>query len=199
MRLPPQEPRQPKRANLGKTWEKVLCVQHTRYERDGLAHIEKLETPSQPLEAPRDRTFSESKRYGKGGPVVLCRPIKGKHVDFAGILRGGRAVRLEAKHRSENRVRLDAIEPHQARALNLCDQLGGFSAVLVLLPSGLWVIPWLHWLPSGTKMSLNPADLDARGARLGDERQAALIATWSGRGGAPQVDWLTAATREGWT
>ena len=96
--------------------------------------------------------------------------------DFAGHV-GGRRVLVEAKEvTSSARFRLDAIEPHQVKALRDCHQ-GGGVAVLVVRVGG---ITWAMGYPAlegaivraavgagapGTA-SLAVADLDRVGARL---------------------------------
>lgn len=196
----PRRKRDKRKANLGKAWEVIIGEQHERYRRDGLADIVKIENPSTPLEPPRRRSESELARFGRGGPVMLCRPEPGKHVDFSGVIIGGRACRLEAKQSRDDRIDRAAVRPHQVERLNRCDELGGFAAVLVLLPSGMWVVPWLHWTPARdprtgkVKKSLNPADLDARGVRFaGADVASAVLA-----GATAGADWLTAAKAKGW-
>ena len=96
--------------------------------------------------------------------------------DFAGHL-SGRRVLVEAKEvTAAARFRLDAIEPHQVRALRECHQ-GGGVAVLVVRVGG---VTWAMGYPAlegaivraavgagapGTA-SLAVADLDRVGARL---------------------------------
>lgn len=192
-------PKNQRKANLGKHWETCIAKMHKVYQRQGLADIQKIDNPAQPLEPPRKKYPSEVARFGGKGMVMLARPETGRHVDFVGVLKGGKAVRLEAKSARVDRIALDAVKPHQAARLGYCDKLGGFAAVLVALPSGLWVVPWLHWTPAKAssgknKKSLNPADLDERGARIaGAEEASALLA-----GATTGVDWLGVARRKGW-
>lgn len=189
-----------KRVNRGTAWEAVLNRQHQWYAADGRASIEKIENPWKALGPPRQRTGDEARHFGSGGPVTIAHRVKGKHVDFVGILRGGKAVRLEAKSSRATSISLRAVEEHQARSLSVCDRLGGVAMVAVLTACGLWIVPWLHWVPARhkngkLKTTLDAEALDARGARLGDEDAAAAILA----GGHRDADWLRAAAERGWT
>lgn len=178
----------------GREFEAVLDVQHKLYRVRRLADIEKIGNPIKALESPRSRTRTEQARFGKGGPVLLGHFTKAKHVDFSGVLKGGRAVRLEAKQGRGTSVRLDRVEPHQVASLKRCDLYGGVAAVLICLPAGMWYVPWQNWRPSGEKKSLNAVDLDARGERFAIETGAQLALA----GNPTAADWLEAAQRRGW-
>lgn len=191
----PRRPKDRRKANLGKSWEAVLVAQHAEYRARGLADIDKIPTPAVPLEAPRARRPAEVARFGNGGPVHLARPQRGVHVDFEGVLGPtGQAVRLEAKSARVDRIELRQVADHQARSLRHCERLGGFAAVLVLLPSGMWAVPWMHWTPEGKKKSLSPDDLDRRGARFNDADIAGVVLAGASAG----ADWLRAVRARGW-
>lgn len=188
---PADAPREPSRGNLGKAWEKTLNAQHDRYRLRGSADIDKLPTPIQPL---------GDMRQGVGGrPVFTAAYQPAKLVDFTGLLRGGRCVRLEAKCARMDRVDFDAVSEHQAAALHRCDDMGGLAVVAILIPAGMWLVPWMHWIAprkaDGTqKKSFNPADLDRCGVRFGDNASAAYVLA----GQSATADWLSAATTKGW-
>ena len=96
--------------------------------------------------------------------------------DFAGHL-SGRRVLVEAKEvTAAARFRLDAIEPHQVRALRECHQGGGVAVLVVRVEGTTWAMgyPALEGAivraavgagAPGTA-SLAVADLDRVGARL---------------------------------
>jgi len=180
--------------NRGLSWEQTLGAQHAEYARLGLASIGKIPHPLKMLEPPHARTATERARFGGGGAVCLCRMEPKQHVDYEGVGPGGKALRLEAKSVGTERIALDAVQDHQAKSLRACDALGGFAAVLVLTPAGLFLVPWLNWAsPKGMK-SLSSAELRAAGACFGDERSAAAILA----GASARADWLSAAKDRRW-
>ena len=96
--------------------------------------------------------------------------------DFSGHL-GGRRVLVEAKEvTAEPRFRVDAVKPHQVRALRECHQGGGVAVLVVRVEGVTWAMgyPALEGAivraavgggAPGTA-SLAVADLDRVGARL---------------------------------
>lgn len=176
---------------VGDAWEAMLETQHARYRSLGLADVRKIPTPMKPI---------TGLRPGNGGrPVCTAVYQPREHIDFEGLLRGGRAVRVEGKATTDpGRVSLSLVKDHQAAALDLCDQLGGFAAVALLHPAGMFLIPWANWRPTthGQRqlVSLAPTDLEVRGARFADHRRAQLVIN----GGSAPADWIGAAQQKGW-
>ena len=193
------KPRNRRKANLGMAWEKTIAVEHLMYLRRGAAHIGKIPTPLKPVEPPHARTPSERARFGGGSAVCMCRTEPTRHVDFEGVVLGGRSVRLEAKSSRAPRIPLDAVKPHQAKALGHCDTLGGFAAVLVLIEAGMFLVPWIQWqaVPTSTGRilkSLSGSDLEVVGLRFGTTEAAQAVLA----GASTRADWLTAAKKRGW-
>lgn len=177
------------RANRGKGWEAVLDAQHATYRTLGLADLEKIPTPMRALETPAG---------GRSGSFLATYQPR-KHVDFIGVLGDGRCIRLEAKQqRDDGRFPLSAVSDVQAESLARCEALGGFSAVAVLHPSGMYLVPWANWRPvaKGARdlVSFDADALEAVGARFGDVAAAQRVLDGLGS----PADWLRAAKGRGW-
>lgn len=183
--------RKPSTAHRGKGWEAALDVQHRRYRTEGVADLEKVPTPIRPLGTP----INGGGRTGAFQAVYEPR----RHVDFIGVLAGGRCARLEAKQQSnDGRFPIAAVSEHQAESLARCEALGGFAAVLVLHPSGMYLVPWCNWRPvskcARVLVSLDADALEQVGARFGDDAAAQRVLAGLGS----PADWLRAAKERGW-
>ena len=178
-------------AHRGKPWEAALDAQHRRYRTLGIADLEKVPTPIRPLGTPEGAS-------GRSGAFTAVYEPR-KHVDFIGLLQGGRCARLEAKQQSaQGRFPIATVSEHQAESLGRCEAMGGFAAVLVLHPSGMYIVPWCNWRPvsKGAKVlvSLDADALATVGARFGDEAAAHRVLAGLGS----PADWLGAAKERGW-
>lgn len=162
----------------GEAWELALEAQHAAYLRQGLADVCKLPTPALVL--------GPTRRDARGRTAFpACWAAKAS-ADFEGVLRGGRAVRLELKRRLGNRIGISEVQPQQVAALERCHRLGGLALLVVRLepdgaPAGTWAVqaPALWSRPEGP--------------RTWTERQLAEL-------GVPVLgaDWLHAACGAGW-
>lgn len=179
------------RANMGQAFERVLTLQHEAYRVAGIADIDKIPTPIRQLA----RAYKDK---GTGGLMVFRATWAARStVDYGGVLgvgrQRGRAVRIEVKSTVSDRVPLSSVREHQAASLDRTEKLGGFAAILVMIPAGVWIVPWDSWAAVGRK-SLNPALLEQQGARVQDAERSTHIRY----GMSTQVDWLTVALQRGW-
>jgi len=150
----------PDHANRGMGWEATLRRQHERYREQGIARMDKLPTPIKRLRnAPGEA--------GKAGQFVAVYESP-SGADFLGVLRGGRAVVLEAK-RTEDLTWWSPghVELTQARHLLDVADLGGVAGVL-LLWAAHGVATWLPARPVGLAAKAVPPDWCERCA---DERR----------------------------
>lgn len=85
------------------------------------------------------RQVSVHLRIVAGGKVV---PAKAGTIDCLGVLRGGRALGVEVKSCSENRLDFTRLPPQQRAHLDIIDRLGGVALVLVVGPTHAWAVPW---------------------------------------------------------
>lgn len=195
--------KRPGNANLGKSWEASLVEQHRFYLSIGWADIDRVPAPAMQL---------GEMRYERGRPVFTASWGRSRMPDFVGPIAvgksPGRCARLEAKSSRTNAVELyqavdtegkghgAGLQANQAASLQRCVDAGGFAAVLVLLPAGMWLVRFQDWgPPPGTsKKSLNPKQLDALGLRFGGVAEAARVL----QGFTAQADWLGPALTRGW-
>jgi recombination protein U len=101
--------------------ERYLDHLHANYARSGLAYLFKVPNPLNPLAPP-----------GKGG-IVRGHLMAAVWVDYSGLLKGGRAVAIEAKTFSTGgpSFPLKRITPHQIQCLTIVHELGGLAFLFV--------------------------------------------------------------------
>ena len=104
------------------------------YRAAGVAHIEKNAEPMKPIRALNRQKGTFEAIYTK-----RAQP------DYKGTLNGGRAVCFEAKHTDADRIRQEAVQPHQADALDLHETMGALCFVLVSLGHRYYRVPWNTW------------------------------------------------------
>ena len=117
-------------ANRGMDFEAALALQHAAYLRAGKAAIIKLPTPWVP--------------HWSGGKVSGAHVAETAAADFVGCLHGGRAVAVEAKSTNIDRLSLSRIRHPQRKYLDVVDDLGGVSLLVVYWRKlgEVWAIPW---------------------------------------------------------
>ena len=120
-------------ANRGQPFEEFLRFANDRYAKKKVAIIDKLPTEFVPIR-------------NAAGKVCSVKVEQKSKVDFIGRYRNI-PIAIEAKHVSEDVIRWDAVQPHQA------DYMDAFTAEpgtigLVLVSFSLkrfFVIPWAFW------------------------------------------------------
>lgn len=121
-------------ARRGQTFEDYINLANIVYRSAEVAVIVKQPTPFKPI---RDRK----------GKVVSCKVEEKATVDYLGRYHQ-LPVAIEAKNTNTDRIRFDAVQPHQAEFMN--DFVGeyglGFSAVLVSFKmERFFLVPWQFW------------------------------------------------------
>ena len=178
----------------GATVEGLALRAAENYRARGLAYAMHVGPPVKQL-GPLKRGRFEGVYVGHGPPDLLL------EIQTPEGLRHGW---MEIKGRSAPRVPLEAVEAHQAAALERTSAGGAPALVLVCLrppaclpgsdkpdSSGWWVVPFSRWMPGelGTqgRASFNAARLDVVGARCED-----LLVPGKPAGVDAVPDWLGA-------
>ena len=118
---------------LGQQFERDINAAFDHYRRLGVASIEKTPEP-----------FHMTGREN-GGKVVGFYEKKAQP-DYAGTLRGGRSVYMEAKFTGSNRMEQSRVSPGQTEYLDEKMRLGAFCYVLAGFSHGsAYCIPWSVW------------------------------------------------------
>ena len=130
----------------------------------------------------RPTDYRVIRRLVKGG--FACVPVAAGGCDYAGTMRGGRAVLVEVKSSTSARMPIFAragvpmIKPQQAAQLSAWHELGALCLVVVKIGEDWWAIPWPDWheaeqeilkrrAEGGTRQaSFSKDDLDMMGLRL---------------------------------
>ena len=124
-------------ANRGRKFEKLINDANERYRINGDACIVKIPTEFLPIR-------------NSQGKIVSCKVQRKSTVDYIGRVKG-QPIAIEAKHTENDRIRLDAVQPHQARFLDDwrnvnkldCD---GMACILVSFNlEHFYLIPWAWW------------------------------------------------------
>lgn len=110
----------------GAALEKWLTGQHRAAALAGLAHVRHVGAPVVVGAGGRPTEWAGT------GPA-----------DYQGVLRGGRAVAVEAKSR-DRRLALSDVAAHQRADLEAVECLGGLALLVVELrtASSIYVVPW---------------------------------------------------------
>lgn len=118
---------------LGQQFERDINAAFDHYRRLGVASIEKTPEP-----------FHMTGREN-GGKVVGFYEKKAQP-DYAGTLRGGRSVYMEAKFTGSNRMEQSRVSPGQTEYLDEKMRVGAFCYVLAgFSHGGAYCIPWSVW------------------------------------------------------
>lgn len=130
-------------AAAGKYFERELETLHARWEAQGVARIRKMPVP----------TVSLRRRGAGGAPARIV--VASADPDFYGVLRGGRAVAMEAKRTSRHLKEMSIVERgqkvregvrvHQLAALAQIQRLGGLVALVWQNDDEIGVLagPWI--------------------------------------------------------
>lgn len=122
-----------RQANRGQPLEMFIRFANDQYRRNKIASIEKLPTEFIPL------------RDAKGKIVNVKVEHKSK-VDFIGRYRSI-PIAIEAKSTSEDSIRFDCVEPHQADYMDEFTEEPGTIGLVVVSFSlqRFYAIPWAFW------------------------------------------------------
>lgn len=133
------------RQQAGQDAERWTEHLHRLCELRGVAWLRKIEAHLRPV---------------AGGRVV---PVKAGTIDCLGVLRGGRALGVEIKSCSNNRLALDRLPVQQRAHLATIEAMGGVALVLIVGPREAWAVEWRRiaaLLEAGAK-SLGCTPLDS--------------------------------------
>ena len=141
----------------GEALESALDRQHDAYRAAGLADVRKVPTPVQ--------VMGPTRRDARGRTTFPATFAARASCDFEGVLADGRAVRIEAKHREGDRLRLADVQPQQVDALRWAHDHGAVALLVVRLGGECWCVPAACLWAEGPK-TWTARDMDARGIRL---------------------------------
>lgn len=117
----------------GKRFEERLDAAFLQLRARGSAMVEK--TP-EPMRA--------TKSLGNGRFIAYFE--RKAQPDYKGTLKGGRAVLLEAKYTSADRITTDRVTREQSEYLDLHERLGAACYVVCGFRSGeVYTVPWFVW------------------------------------------------------
>lgn len=146
----------------GAAFESVIAAHHEAAIRLGLlATVEKIEPPARLV------------RTAGGMRLLYVAPGV---TDWIGVLRGGRALSVEAKSTKRGRLARADVKPRQQAWLDACARTGGLSVLVVefrredevlIRPPERFAVPWLKvpWQVGRSAESIGPEDL--KGWELG--------------------------------
>ncbi len=141
----------------GEALEAALERVHDAYRAAGIADVRKVPTPVQ--------VMGPTRRDARGRTTFPATFAARASCDFEGILSDGRAVRIEAKHREGDRLRLADVQPQQVAALRWADDHGALALLVVRLGADAWAVPaWRLW--TCAERSWTSRHLDGYAARL---------------------------------
>lgn len=118
----------------GARFEDLISESCLYYQAEGIAYIEKTSEPMKPIRAMNRQKGTFEAVYTKQGQP-----------DYKGTMMGGRAVCFEAKHTEADRIRQDAVQPHQMAALDLHNAMGALCFILVSMGHRYYRVPWVDW------------------------------------------------------
>ena len=117
----------------GKIFEARIDSSFENYRTKGFAVVEKTPEPMKP-----------TKPIGNGKFIAFFE--KKAQPDYTGTIKGGRAVRFEAKYTSADRMEQSRVLPGQAENLEQHHRLGARCYVIAGFASGeVYKIPWATW------------------------------------------------------
>lgn len=124
--------------STGEHFETWLAAFFNALERDGLAAIQKTPEPYRQIGGTDSKGSFRAVRTSKA------------QADFAGVLKGGRAVYIEAKATEGDEIKRSRLRPDQRAFLSGREKLG--AVVLTALgfqqPTGkfdVFIVPWRAW------------------------------------------------------
>lgn len=117
----------------GGYFERLIQVSCGKYEKDGLAVIEKTPEPMRPVS-------------NLGGGKFIAYFEKMAQPDFKGVLRGGRAIAFEAKHTEKDRIGYERVTAEQNTRLTDYETAGAICFVIVgMQMKRFFMVPWMVW------------------------------------------------------
>lgn len=123
-----------KARGAGELFEAMIETALGWYEAHGFMKAAKTPEPMKPL-----------RPVGKDGRFVACY-IEKAQVDFSGTIRGGRAIRFEAKQTNTDRFTRDRLTDKQMDDLTAHQKLGALCFVIVCFGVyDVYRIPWEAW------------------------------------------------------
>lgn len=175
----------------GRLFEAVIDKEHKAYAHFGIADIHKIPTPCEVISAPYQAARGKFQ-------VFEAKWGKREFVDFEGVIKGGRAIRVEAKLVSKDVISRNKITGHQKAHLERTIRLGGIAGILCALTSGVWYVPAEIWMdPSSagiTRVTYRAQELNKIGVALGGPEAFTRIIAELPNG---RLDYLSAAHRAG--
>lgn len=118
----------------GEYFEWMLEKSIEDYAAKGLMQVKKTPEPMKPIRA-----------MGKPGQF-LAHFVKPAQVDFAGTLKGGQAIRFEAKHSDTDRFTRDRLTEEQMQDLEDHQKLGAYCCVMLCFGrDDVYRVPWEVW------------------------------------------------------
>ena len=118
----------------GATFENMIAASLRWHADRGLMKADKTPEPMKPI-----------RPMGKGGHFLACYEKKAQ-VDFCGTMRGGRAVRFEAKHTDTDRFDRKRLTDEQMDDLRDHQKLGALCFVLLCFGfDHFYRVPWHVW------------------------------------------------------
>lgn len=120
-------------ANRGADFEELIRFANDRYAQKKIAVIEKLPTEFIPLRNNR-------------GKICGAKVERKSKVDFIGRYKHY-PIAIEAKHSSEDVIRFDRVEDHQAEYMDqFTEEAGTIGLVLLSFEhKRYFVVPWAFW------------------------------------------------------
>lgn len=149
----------------GRLFEQRIDAALARYDRLGLATVEKTPEPMRPI-----------KRLTEGRFVAVFE--KPAQPDYKGTLKGGRAVVFEAKHTSTGQMEQSRVTADQAKRLNSHQALGALCFVVAGFgQEDVFRVPWEVWRDMKAAFGrkyVKPIDLEAYRVRTGQTGELLL-------------------------
>jgi len=144
---------QQKRVKSGSRFEALIERACDRYREDGMAVIYKNSEPLKPRN-----------KLGKGGAVSAYYQKKSVP-DFTGVLKGGRAIMIEAKHVTGSpSMPFSRLQEHQEQYLIDFEAMGARTYVLIGFDmTDFYMIPiddYLNFKENNGKKSLNKSEIE---------------------------------------
>lgn len=118
----------------GERFEYMLEISIQEYSDKGLMEVKKTPEPMKPI-----------KEMGKPGQF-LAHFVRPAQVDFCGTLKGGKAIRFEAKHTNTDRFAQSRLSFEQMQDLERHSKLGAYCCVMLCFGDrNVYRVPWCVW------------------------------------------------------